>query len=44
MFDAIIQVHFRLDFYMEANNMTMIRLGSSLLWVQIVCNIGFQST
>ena len=40
---AYIQVHFRQDFFMEANNMnpdqTAPKGGSSLIWVDIVCNI-----
>ena len=33
---------FRLDFYMEANNMNPDQTGflSSLIWVHIICNIG----
>ena len=34
---AYIQVHFRLDFSMESNNMDP--EWSSLIWVHIVCNI-----
>ena len=37
---AYIQVHFRLDFFMEANNMNPDKtapLRSSLIWVHIVC-------
>ena len=40
---AYIQVHFRLDFFMEVNNMNpdQTALGSSLIWVHIACNIGY---
>ena len=36
-----IQVHFRLDSFMEANNMNpdQIALKSSLIWVHIVCYV-----
>ena len=39
-----IEVHFRLDFVIESNTMNPDPLGSSLIWVHIVCNIGYQST
>ena len=38
---AYTQVHFRLDFFMEANTMNPDQ-GSSLIWVHIVCNIGYR--
>ena len=40
-------VHLRLDFMMEANNMNpdlTAPFGSSLIWVNIVCNIGYRYT
>ena len=37
---ACIQVHFRLDFIIQANNMNPEQTApSSLIWVHIVCNI-----
>ena len=38
---AYIQVHFRLDLFMEANEPWS---GSSLIWVHIDCNIGYIRT
>ena len=39
---AKIQVHFRLHFIMEANTINPER--RSLIWVHIVCNIGYLRT
>ena len=39
MFAACMQVHYRLDFILEANTMTQV-----LIWVKIVCNIGYLNT
>ena len=36
-----LQVHFKLDFFMKANNMNPDQTGSSLIWVYIVCKIGY---
>ena len=36
---AYIQVHFKLDFIMEANTMNLYQ--TALIWVHIVCNIGY---
>ena len=44
---AHIQVHFRLDFIMEANTMSPDQTapkGSSLNWVHIVCNTYYLGT
>ena len=40
---AYIQVHFRLDFFMEGYNIKPDQTapGSSLIWVYIVCIIGY---
>ena len=45
-FAAYIQVHFRLDFFMAANNMNTDQTApkSSLICVHIVCNIGYLRT
>ena len=42
---AYIQMHFRLDLIMEANTMNSDQTTpkwSSLIWVDIVCNIGYR--
>ena len=36
---AYIQVHFRLDFIVEANNMNLYNLTAPKIWVHVVCNI-----
>ena len=44
---AYIIMHFRLDFIIEANTMNPDQtapLGSSLIWVHSVCNVGYEST
>ena len=40
-------VCFRLDYFMEANNMNPDQTApflSSLIWVHVVCNLGYQRT
>ena len=39
-----IQVHFRHDIFTEATNMNPYQTAQSLIWVHIVCNIGYLST
>ena len=44
---AYIEVHFRLDFFMEANNMNPNQTATKeqfLIWVHIVFNIGYLRT
>ena len=50
MFVPYIQVNFRLDFFIGANNTNSDQTapkgskGSNLIWVHIVCNIGYLRT
>ena len=38
---AYIQVYFRLDFIMDANTMNPDHTARSLIWVHIICKIGY---
>ena len=41
---AYIQVHFRHDVFIEANNMNPNQIDPFLIWGHIVCNISYQRT
>ena len=41
---AYIQVHFRHDFFIEANNMNPNQIDPFLIWSHVVCNITYQRT
>ena len=39
-----IQVHFRLDIFLETHTMNPCQTAPSLIWVHIFCNIGYIRT